>query len=990
MKYFYVYLWLFLGTELCAQSGAWLPGGADEARPRTLLKQSEISAVRASLSTPAFSGLYGEIYANALAVAPSESTDVAKLARSHIAKNAAFVLLMNKQYDSGSINDLDPSTATQLQAKVISLLENIAADVDRITIVNPAIYDSWQWRSKELIDYACAYDIMLGAGVDETMLATGKARIQTFAANLYTESTRMIAPPTYPVSFFDLVFNNHALMTASALGMAAVALNDATSTDAAAQPQSWINVAMWNIENVFFVADNRQSEPGVMAGYYEGPGYLRYSMRNCLPFFRAMGYFLPASAPLQYTWNYTPRTIANPYTDSRYEYIYDWVTKIRMPDGRIPSVEDTYMTDYFPELALTGKTKYNWVNAYTKLANSNSLSSQLTGSGVDLRANYIAASPAVGTFPDSALVALPASGNMVFRSGFDSSAIYMHVAGKNGNARVNSFGHNQADVSSFMICAKGEILALNPGYISYDRRSEVGNAGNHNMILVDGAGPLIGDPQYAHDTDGYIQKTFYTPMLSYGEVATAYGDAAITRRFLFVRNSYFINADFISAGAAHNFTWQLHGYGIENGSASDEGVFFDSLSREEGVWQKGSESLKMHTTVSGGMSSFQKVTSEHEFSYNVSKNHTAVYANKNGVTNAEFLTALCPYTVSSPQVTTLQASPLTALRVLQDTHTDVVFTQEGTGLVALDSMVSGFAHTLTSDGAVTFFSTANVSGDFDQAFLKNGFQLNYGTRDIIHATVRSDIALQLTGDLTWQGYVGSANTLRLNVNGNVQSVSGSGVQSWMQADSAHASITFSGPSNFTIVMDSFLPVELVSFSGSVAGSTVKLSWATASEVNNYGWEIERTTRENVAWESIGFVQGNGNSVAPKSYTWTDAKPVAGENLYRLKQKDVDGKISYGPMISVVVPVARTCSLEQNYPNPFNPTTVIAYTIPDAAKVTLSVFDITGRQVALVENGLKAAGRHEIVFGAGNLPSGCYFYTIRAGSFLATKKLMVVK
>ncbi len=83
-------------------------------------------------------------------------------------------------------------------------------------------------------------------------------------------------------------------------------------------------------------------------------------------------------------------------------------------------------------------------------------------------------------------------------------------------------------------------------------------------------------------------------------------------------------------------------------------------------------------------------------------------------------------------------------------------------------------------------------------------------------------------------------------------------------------------------------------------------------------------------------------------------------------------------------------LSQNYPNPFNPSTTVQYAIPVNEKVTIKVFDILGREVTTLVNEVKSAGTYSVKFDASNLSSGIYFYTINAGSFTATKKLMLLK
>ena len=86
----------------------------------------------------------------------------------------------------------------------------------------------------------------------------------------------------------------------------------------------------------------------------------------------------------------------------------------------------------------------------------------------------------------------------------------------------------------------------------------------------------------------------------------------------------------------------------------------------------------------------------------------------------------------------------------------------------------------------------------------------------------------------------------------------------------------------------------------------------------------------------------------------------------------------------------TYGLEQNYPNPFNPSTVIKFSIPQSEFVSLKVFDILGNEVATLVNEQRAPGAYEVTFDAGNLASGVYVYTLNAGDFVQTRKLMLMK
>jgi len=195
--------------------------------------------------------------------------------------------------------------------------------------------------------------------------------------------------------------------------------------------------------------------------------------------------------------------------------------------------------------------------------------------------------------------------------------------------------------------------------------------------------------------------------------------------------------------------------------------------------------------------------------------------------------------------------------------------------------------------------------------------------------------------------------------------------------------------------DSPLPVELTSFSALSQSNTVNLTWETATEVNNYGFEIERTITNSKLqipnWENVGFVEGHGNSNSAKQYSYVDNSVRAGQSYsYRLKQIDFDGQFEYSSVVNVEVGVPMEFSLAQNYPNPFNPSTIIDYSIPSNEFVTIKVFDVLGNTVSTLVNETKEAGKYNATFDANNLTSGIYFYSINAGGFTQVMKMMLVK
>jgi hypothetical protein len=189
-----------------------------------------------------------------------------------------------------------------------------------------------------------------------------------------------------------------------------------------------------------------------------------------------------------------------------------------------------------------------------------------------------------------------------------------------------------------------------------------------------------------------------------------------------------------------------------------------------------------------------------------------------------------------------------------------------------------------------------------------------------------------------------------------------------------------------------IPVELTSFAASVVDGNVALNWTTATELNNSGFEVERCalSAECQAWEKIGFVSGNGTTTEKSFYSFADQNPFVGTTYYRLKQIDFDGSFEYSNIVEVNFILPIEFKLEQNYPNPFNPFTSIQYTLSSKQNVQLIVYNILGKEIAVLVNEVKPAGNYEVNFDASKLSSGVYFYQIQAGNFVETKKMILIR
>ncbi|HMS64641.1 MAG TPA: YCF48-related protein [Ignavibacteria bacterium] len=190
--------------------------------------------------------------------------------------------------------------------------------------------------------------------------------------------------------------------------------------------------------------------------------------------------------------------------------------------------------------------------------------------------------------------------------------------------------------------------------------------------------------------------------------------------------------------------------------------------------------------------------------------------------------------------------------------------------------------------------------------------------------------------------------------------------------------------------ETLLPVELSAFTYSVNDNDVHLNWTTASELNNSGFDIERSI-VNAEWSKIGNVTGNGNSTVSNNYTFTDKNLNPGKYSYRLKQIDYNGNYEYFNLSGeVIIGVPQKFELSQNYPNPFNPVTKIKFAVPFSGFTSLKVYDISGKEVSNLINSNIQAGTYEVLFDGSNLSSGVYFYKLESNAYSDTKKMFLLK
>ena len=192
-----------------------------------------------------------------------------------------------------------------------------------------------------------------------------------------------------------------------------------------------------------------------------------------------------------------------------------------------------------------------------------------------------------------------------------------------------------------------------------------------------------------------------------------------------------------------------------------------------------------------------------------------------------------------------------------------------------------------------------------------------------------------------------------------------------------------------------VPVELTSFTGNYVGNTVQLKWSTATELNNKGFEVQRSIAGN-DFITLGFVHGKGTTTESNSYSFID-KAISANTIYsyRLKQMDLDGSFHYSSVANLGRSLPVNFELSQNYPNPFNPSTKINVSLPINSNVSLDVYNIVGEKVMTVVNGNLEAGNYDYTIDGSKLSSGIYVYRLvvageNGANFTATKKMTLLK
>lgn len=200
-----------------------------------------------------------------------------------------------------------------------------------------------------------------------------------------------------------------------------------------------------------------------------------------------------------------------------------------------------------------------------------------------------------------------------------------------------------------------------------------------------------------------------------------------------------------------------------------------------------------------------------------------------------------------------------------------------------------------------------------------------------------------------------------------------------------------------------IPVELSAFTAAYRAGEAQLRWETATETNNFGFDIERLAASSEEsglriWQRIGFVEGKGTTTEPHSYSFVDPTPEdamqsGGAVYYRLRQIDTDGTTDLSHVAQIQIPLETGFVLEQSYPNPAslaNGRTTLIVQLAQDGPVRIEMYDALGRHVRTLHDGALNAGRHFVDVPLTGLRTGSYFYRLSAGDRHLTRRLLITE
>jgi len=730
--------------------GAWHPVGVDLSRPRVLFRAAARDRVQERLAREPYRTVFADLLARAAhadGIALDDHSIPSARIKARAAKNLAFAYAVDRTVEDGRVVPFPTSAArTAAGDRVRDLL--VAMYTRSRIAVDPPLggWDRDINTSEELLQYATAYDTVLGAGYD---FGADASRVEdnlvTLAAELYDNYVN----PGSASFYTNLHQNNHRSKSGAALVVAGIAMAEYTAPAAAdprgiRDPSAWIAYGLDQVDAlmryVLVTGDG---------AYAEGPFYFRYASQNLLPFARAWDHLVEGRA-----WPAGDVEIPSLWRHPLFARSLRWAFDMTLPDGSLAPIDDgnpgrSYYFGATPAAAAEAAAfAWRWANAPSPLETEGSV--DLAADALVAHDDRVAPAPPVGS-PSAFYVE---GGNAILRSDWSTDAVQAVVLGEHDTASqfgrgrdgrgVGPQSHEHADPGSFILHAYGERLAMDPGYLDFSSRGAVNQPEDHNLILVDGAGPVdyleaslrfrrqLRRP--AADGHATLSGTVDTAFLDAVRVTSRYGRPAgaaahITRRFLMPEHAYLVVADTaaVPSDPPATFTWLVHGNG-----GGDSGGTFDAQPLG-GRWTRDRARLDAAIAMTPTEPSFATAEGVHEAPGNLRRTHTVLRTSGTGTT-VRALHILYPTRTSDapPLLSAVTVPDAAALRVRDaaaDRHVLAVHRARGGTVLHLPPEASGLP-AVTSDGTILVVD-AQADGALRLAWAEEATGLQYGAIAVV-------------------------------------------------------------------------------------------------------------------------------------------------------------------------------------------------------------------------------------------------------------------
>lgn len=302
-------------------------------------------------------------------------------------------------------------------------------------------------------------------------------------------------------------------------------------------------------------------------------------------------------------------------------------------------------------------------------------------------------------------------------------------------------------------------------------------------------------------------------------------------------------------------------------------------------------------------------------------------------------------------------------------------------------IVNNTGNTISNFKYDLFMEQWRCGGRTDKDSLYFSYGLNAGVSGVFTRVPSNDLLSKTT--------VGTATALDGNLSANRQyynfTISG---LTWANGDTLY--LRWADPNvagsddglsidNFNFSITGALPVQFKSFTATKANDGVAVKWATASELNNKGFEVQRSVN-GAKYATIGFVKGAGNSNAVNNYSFVDTDKNMGNVCYRIKQVDFDGKSEFTKTACVIVEAAKEIKTMLVTPNPFKGNLDVVYRSNVSGQATIQLVDMLGK-VHLQTQEFVSLGENAIHLNTEALPEGIYFIRFDNGTSVETMRLV---